>query len=427
MLSSQIRDDSYIIVGAGVCGTSVAHHLISKYPKADVVLIDRGPYPHEAGASWDWNKAVRADYTNILYMKLALEALTYWRSDELYSEYYHQTGQAWVNNKGLSKAIIDNYEKLNATEKYHLLTPEDAKTRWGGIHSDADYDDATDIFFNESSGWVEATKTLKKIIRSAIDAGVRYVAADVKEVVFDDSGSTIGVRTADNNKMLAAHVILATGAYTPKLLMDSAPERTEIHAGHRVVAAGVSSGSIFLDGGATELYRQGPCFVSGVGDTLGLAMPPNSENRVKFTRDVSFTNTIRHERSGQNVSVPPDGNDYDQWQLSPGMKRELRQVCHGIYGSVSDDWELKDYRICWDAITPNQDQIICEHPRSRHLYIATGGSFHSWKFLPILGKYVIQMIEGTLDAELVKTWAWDRDDKGSAHEALLPHREMRDV
>jgi len=80
-----------------------------------------------------------------------------------------------------------------------------------------------------------------------------------------------------------------------------------------------------------------------------------------------------------------------------------------------------------DAITPTQDQIICEHPHSRNLFIVTGGSFHSWKFLPIIGKYVIQMMEGTLDPRLVKTWAWDRDDKGSAHEGLLPHREMKDV
>jgi sarcosine oxidase/L-pipecolate oxidase len=80
-----------------------------------------------------------------------------------------------------------------------------------------------------------------------------------------------------------------------------------------------------------------------------------------------------------------------------------------------------------DAITPSQDLIIGEHPHSKHLYIASGGSFHSWKFLPIIGKYAVQMTEGTLSPELAKVWAWDREDKGSAHERLLPHREMKDV
>jgi sarcosine oxidase/L-pipecolate oxidase len=80
-----------------------------------------------------------------------------------------------------------------------------------------------------------------------------------------------------------------------------------------------------------------------------------------------------------------------------------------------------------DAITPTQDPIICEHPHSKGLYLATGGSFHSWKFLPVIGKYVVRMIEGTLDTKLLEAWAWDREGTGLAHEGLLPRREMKDV
>jgi sarcosine oxidase / L-pipecolate oxidase len=85
------------------------------------------------------------------------------------------------------------------------------------------------------------------------------------------------------------------------------------------------------------------------------------------------------------------------------------------------------YFLFRDAITPNQDFIICAHPHSQGLYIATGGSFHGWKFFPILGKYVVQMLEGTLSPALAKIWAWDRSDNGSAHSAVIPHREMKDV
>jgi sarcosine oxidase/L-pipecolate oxidase len=74
-----------------------------------------------------------------------------------------------------------------------------------------------------------------------------------------------------------------------------------------------------------------------------------------------------------------------------------------------------------DAITPNQDFIICPHPHCRNLFIATGGSFHAF------GKYVVQMLEGRLDPDMSLKWAWDRSDKGFAHEHLLPRREMRDI
>lgn len=80
-----------------------------------------------------------------------------------------------------------------------------------------------------------------------------------------------------------------------------------------------------------------------------------------------------------------------------------------------------------DGITPNQDFIISPHPRSKNLYIATGGSFHGWKFLPIIGDYVVQMLDNKLGAEFSKRWAWDRDQKGNVQDQFVPKRELRDL
>ena len=79
----------------------------------------------------------------------------------------------------------------------------------------------------------------------------------------------------------------------------------------------------------------------------GGSIPPNAENQLKFYRDVSFTNTIFHEASGQNISAPPSQHDYAQWELSPGMKQEVGLVSKGIYGEKSKSWELEKFRICW--------------------------------------------------------------------------------
>jgi sarcosine oxidase / L-pipecolate oxidase len=53
-----------------------------------------------------------------------------------------------------------------------------------------------------------------------------------------------------------------------------------------------------------------------------------------------------------------------------------------------------------DSYAADEDFIISDHPNYNVLYFATGGSFYSWKFLPILGALVCNMIDGTLDEEL---------------------------
>lgn len=67
--------------------------------------------------------------------------------------------------------------------------------------------------------------------------------------------------------------------------------------------------------------------------------------------------------------------------------------------------------------------MICPHPARQGLFFATGGSFHAWKFLPILGELVFEMMTGTLDDGLAAKWAWDR--KMPAHDGagLWPRRE----
>jgi sarcosine oxidase/L-pipecolate oxidase len=82
-----------------------------------------------------------------------------------------------------------------------------------------------------------------------------------------------------------------------------------------------------------------------------------------------------------------------------------------------------------DAITPSQDWIISGHDSCDNLYIATGGSFHSWKFFPVLGKHIVAMLDGTLDAEKKARWAWTRipDVSRGACETYRPRRDLKDI
>ncbi|KAF2458503.1 sarcosine oxidase-like protein [Lineolata rhizophorae] len=370
---------SYLIVGSGVFGASTAYHLITRYPDASITL----------------NKVVRADYGDIFYMRLGLAALDAWRNDLLLSPFYHQ-----------------------------CIPVAKAKELFGGLYANANYEGIEDAFVNRSGGLAAATSSIQAIVGAAIQSGVKFVKGNVDVLLLGKLGCE-GVRLNTEEVLKAGRTIVCTGAGTPKLLVDSAPENDSIHIGDRMCVAGVATGMVKLNDEQMNKFGRAPVFVNHTGETLGETMPPIPDNLLKFCRVASFKNTIG-KMSGE-FSMPPDEPEYGQWKAPPTLRDEIVTVQKGIYGGYADSIPVDQYRLCWDAITPNQDFIISPHPRVSNLYMATGGLFHAWKFLPVIGEYVVSMLEGTLDDETSRRWAWDREGKGGAHAARLPKRELRDL
>ena len=80
-----------------------------------------------------------------------------------------------------------------------------------------------------------------------------------------------------------------------------------------------------------------------------------------------------------------------------------------------------------DMVTPTHDFLICPHPAAPNLYIATGGSFHSWKFFPSLGNFVVSMLEGKLNPELSERWAWNHKQQQPSNKRVFLSRELADL
>jgi sarcosine oxidase/L-pipecolate oxidase len=354
---------SHLIIGAGVFGTSTALHLKTKYPNRPIALVDRA-FPYQASASWDISKVVRADYPHIFYMEKALEAMEIWRSDPLYSPFYHESGLIWVDGAGFSRTVVQNYERLGAREKVRIATPEEVRTLYNGIFASAEIEEGAEILVNERSRWVEASKCLEAVIAAAANEGVRCVEADVSTLEFDSRSSCIGVRSRDGKVITADRVILATGAQTAKLLIDSFPNGAELHNSDRLVAAAICTGLVKLSAEEEEKFEAVPVFLHVVGNSqgefalslsvesaysklfIGASFPANAENKLKFARDVSFTNTIEHT-SGLRISMPPDEPLYAQLDVPQRLKDELATVSQGIFGKEVDNSKLENHRICW--------------------------------------------------------------------------------
>ena len=270
---------SYLIVGAGVFGISTAYHLIKQQPDANIVVIDRDAYDADSrvAASWDWNKVVRADYDDIVYARLALEAQDIFETDDLWKPYFYQTGIFWICRSDYAQDVVANYRKLGRKADLAAVNVEEAKKLYGGLFEDADYRGAKEVLVNKTSGWAAAGDCLRAVTRRCLELGVKYHVGEVESLVLDASGACTGVRTTEGT-LEASKVILSTGAYTPKLLEMSAEQasKPDLSAGDRIVAGGITTGMTKLDGQSFERFKNMPVGVQGYDAQIGKGQDTNA-------------------------------------------------------------------------------------------------------------------------------------------------------
>ena len=253
---------SYLIVGAGVFGISTAYHLIKKYPDASVTIVDRDAFdaPSRVAASWDWNKVMRADYDDIVYCELALEAQDIFRTDALWKPYFHETGVYWICRGNHAQNVVDNYRKLGRKADISAVPIAEARKLYGGLFEDANYEGATEVLVNKTSGWAAAGDCLRAVTREALDLGVKYVTADIASLQIENDGRCSGVKTVNGPALTASHVILCTGAFTAKLLEISAVAtgRNDLGAAGKIVAGGIATGMVTLDAESHKRFAKMP-------------------------------------------------------------------------------------------------------------------------------------------------------------------------
>jgi glycine/D-amino acid oxidase-like deaminating enzyme len=348
---------SYLIVGAGVFGVSTAYYLIKKYPTASVTVVDRDAYDAESrvAASWDWNKVVRADYDDIVYCKMGLESLDIFNNDPLWKPYFHETGIYWMCRDDYANKVLDNFKALGRVADLRSVPVEEARKLYGGLFNDADYSGVTSVLVNKTSGWGAAGDCLRAVTREAISLGVKYVTAEVSSLLLDQQGRCTGIKALDGRTIEAAHVILSTGAFTPKLLEQSAQAsgNFELRAGDRIVAAGITTGMVKLDADSRDKFASMPVGVQGytaqTGPFIG-SLPPTPDGELKWWGQTIFKNT-QEIYPGRHISIPPPKQDYAQWEIPGRLRRDIEHARDVFYGPKSRNWKMEKHRVCWYVLT----------------------------------------------------------------------------
>lgn len=453
-----------LIIGAGIFGISTAYHLaLQSSNPSSITILDRAPAPSIDAASTDVNKIIRADYSNPLYMRLGLEAIDAWKNNPLLNDaaVYHQTGWIMMNERdsGLAERIRANFRDLTQIDALQSMTEDEVRRDWGGLLREADLSPFDTFFFNPLAGWADAGRALELMADEAVHMGVRYQVGEASRLLLGDNGIE-GVQTKSGDVYTADRVLLCTGAWTSQLMAAleadlNLPDEECVESQMR--AAGVCVAHVQLTEAERQIYNQLPVYVyGGQGrlaacgrcailiqtqtddtDTPGEVIPPTDSGLLKFTNSTSFTNTIEISPA-RRVSAPPPHPDYadvpeksqnHQMMVPQLLAQECIDSIRPRLPRIFENNRRIDYfRICWDAITPDQHPVISRHPHQRlaNLYMAFGGSFHCWKFLPTIGRYVANMLKGVSNgADYDEAWAWKKERKGQGvHDKLIPSKEF---
>ncbi|KAJ5381277.1 FAD dependent oxidoreductase [Penicillium cataractarum] len=413
------KDTRILIIGAGCFGTSTAYHLAQR-GYTSIRVLDRYPPPSCEAAATDISKIIRSDYNEPLYARLGIESISAWRSWPLFSGLYHVPG--WIlSAANLSKPFvegsIETCKKLGV-KGIERLTPDSIRSRFPVVTGKLDGWNIS--VWNPNAGWAAAGKALERMANAAQEKGVQYISGEkegyVRQLIFDEAtGQCKAVMTADGTKHEADLVILAAGAWTPSLLdMQS-----------QLTAKGHAVAHIQLTPAETKHYSSFPIMDNL---ELGYFFPPQADGVFKMAHSQFITNTRTDKNSNITTSIPHTFVQAPKDGLPLEIEAQMRCNLRRVLPELADR-PFCYTRLCWDADTADRHFLVTPHPSHRGLFLATGGSAHGFKFLPVVGKYVADLLEGTLDTDIVSKWQWRAGQKVEAKNLahMDPELELEDL
>lgn len=244
--------------------------------------------------------------------------------------------------------------------------------------------------------------------------GVRFildpVAGNVVSTVQDRAEKVVGVRTTDGKTHQDALTIVACGGWTPSLVpsLDGFAETT---AGSVVIFKIPESLRQRFSPSSFPAWS----FKITDGAEAGLYGFPVDENgHLKIGYRGTKYNNLSAQPNGRERSVPVTRwTEYEQIRKVPAQATKVIRRFVDEYLPELAGLDIWMTRLCWYTDSFDNHFIVDRIPDRDGLMVGTAGSGHAFKYLPILGNLVVDIIEGKgLDRPVVQAWRWRSLKKG---------------
>jgi glycine/D-amino acid oxidase-like deaminating enzyme len=354
------------IIGAGAFGLSAA--LTLRRRGHEVRVYERGPIPHDDAASTDVSKLVRLDYgDDALYGEMAEESAAAFRaSDKAHGErLYHELGILLLTRTAMREGEFE-HDSLRTLQRRGLPTRRVERDWVSSEHPAWSRDAFADGYHSLLGGYVESGAFVARLAAEARALGVSLFANAPIEGLAETGSRVTGVRVG-GARAPADVVLVAAGAFTPLLV----PELDELTiVGQPVV--------LFAPEDLTPFVA--PSFLPWafeIAKTGYYGFPATQSGLVKVANH------------GVGRAIRPDAPRL----VSAEDVAHFREFLRGPLPALAEAPVLRT-RLCLYADTPDGDFLIDRHPALEGLYFASGDSGHAFKFAPVLGEIVADVVLG---------------------------------
>lgn len=405
-----------VVVGSGVFGLTAALELALRGSFAEVLLLESSErIPGEGNSSNDVSRVVRADYgANMEITAAALLALDRWRRKPCLAPFFQENGVMMINDKPWTAGCME--EDCFLTLRSCFSVDVDRKCDWSAAQQETfrrtvQIGRWRDGYYNPVGGYCRASDFLHALCLWASQAGVRMRSgADVQRCILEpvvaSSSSSAGgpgpARHVCRSVVLSSgetigvdHVVLATGPASSNhralpvdwaLLQQAHPTLPNLSDLCKITAHPL----FYFDCSGCEdrvQLEKGPIICPDMTET-GFYIFPVIDGVLK----------IGHHGPGLGFDMPAQAYVSD----SPKVREHLeamRPRFENIVGRVFQPhvvqkMKIARSRLCCYCDTFDESFLIDRLPGCCNITIATGGSGHAFKFAPVLGEIIANVVEG---------------------------------
>jgi glycine/D-amino acid oxidase-like deaminating enzyme len=377
-----------VIAGAGIFGVTAARELRRRGWEA--VLVDPGPLPHPLAASTDISKVVRLAYgSDETYTEMMEEALAIWGewNGRWPEPLFHETGVLSLTRAPMQPGGFEHesFRVLEARGKNpERLTPADLRRRFPAWKAQS----YTDGFYQREGGYAESGRVVARLIELARAEGVEVRPEMAFRELTESGGRITGLVAGNGERLAADQVVLAAGAWTPKLLprLSGSLKATA----HPIYHFRPPSRRLYLEG----LF---PVFTADISNTGWYGFPMNRDGIVKIANH------------GMGQEKDPSGPREPDAEQARAEESALRRFLEETFPTLAP-LPISERRTCFYCDTRDEHFWIDRDPEASGLVVAAGDSGHAFKFAPLLGRIIAEVVEDR-PSPLRQRFRWRLEDQ----------------